>query len=61
MLISKTKLGELFFNYTKVIYNELGHSLSQKQKTILKNRIDKQINEYTLINVIKKKLKKKWK
>ena len=59
MLISKKQICKLFFDYTKLIYKECGRPLSKKQEMILKNRLEKKCEEYTIKNQVKAKLCKK--
>lgn len=59
MIISKKQICKLFFDYTKLIYKECGRPLSKKQEIMLKNRIEKKCEEYTIKNKIKEKLCKK--
>lgn len=58
IITTKKKLCELFYNYTEIIYRECGRPLSQKQKTILKNRINGIAKKYTLKEKIKGIFKK---
>lgn len=58
MIISKKKFNELFYNYTITLYNECGRKLSEKQKLVLKNRIEKLRKEHTIWNFLKQKVKK---
>lgn len=59
MIISKKQICKLFYDYTKLIYKECGRPLSKKQEIMLKNRIEKKCDEYTIKNKIKEKLCKK--
>lgn len=58
MLISKKKLCDTFYNYTKLIYQEVGRKLSAKQEIILKNKIEAMASKWTLKNKIKELCKK---
>ena len=60
MIIPKKQICKLFFDYTKLIYRECGRPLSKAQEMKIKNKIDKTVKNYTLINKIKEALKK-WK
>lgn len=59
LFITKKQFIKLFYNYTAMIYEENGKKLSQRQKMILKNRIEKVSNDYKLKNILKKFFTKK--
>lgn len=59
LFITKKQFIKLFYNYTAMIYEENGKKLSQRQKMILKNRIEKVSNDYKLKNILKKIFTKK--
>ena len=59
LFITKKQFIKLFYNYTSMIYEENGKKLSQRQKMILKNRIEKVSNDYKLKNILKKFFTKK--
>lgn len=59
LFITKKQFTKLFYNYTSMIYEENGKKLSQRQKMILKNRIEKVSNDYKLKNILKKFFTKK--
>lgn len=57
-LTTKKLMGKAFFDYTKIIYRQVGRSLSKKDEYRLKNEIDKFIKNYSLWNELKRKFKK---
>lgn len=59
LFITKKQFCKLFYNYTAMIFEENGKKLSQRQKMILKNRIEKVANDYKLKNILKKFFTKK--
>lgn len=58
MFTTKKIMAKAFYDYTKIIYEQVGRKISKYDEYRLKNQIDRFIKNYSLWNEIKRKFKK---
>jgi len=59
MRIFKRYIIDTFYKYTILIYRQLGHSLSAKQKAAFKHQCEKYVKEMTFRKYLKEKMKER--